>query len=134
MPKTETLDECVDRVLSFDEIAEVAIYLYADVARAKKAQPILRKAKDKCSETQPELKGKTCEALEAMVGWDGLYNGRVESVLDEFKVRTWVDEWGGKCWTDANGDHCGDQSGFYPFWDNEVALRKRLEEGKTPRE
>lgn len=134
MPKTETLDECVDRVLSFDEIAEVAIYLYADVARAKKAQEALCKARNKCQWSHREIRGGPCDVLEALVGWDGLYNDRVRGIVDEFGFPRFVDRWGALCWTDINGDHCGDQSGFYPFWDSEAALRKRLEEGKTPRE
>lgn len=134
MSKPETLDTCVDRALSFNKIAEVAIYLYADVVHAKRARPILCEARDKCQRSSPALKGRLCEVMENLVGWDGLYNSRVEKILGEFDFRTWVDHWGALCWTDANGNHCGDQSGFYPFWDNEEAFRQRLEEGRAPTE
>jgi hypothetical protein len=124
--QTTKLEQCIDKELSFDEIASVAVYLYADVKYFPPAKRAIEKAKQKCP---TEL---TAEELETEVGWDGLYNKRVEELATQHGYKTWVDRWGAYCWTDNLGNHCGDQSNFYPLYLHEETLKKDLERGKIP--
>lgn len=128
-PLNNPPDECVNGNLSFDEIAEVAVYLYTDLMHEPKAKVALRKVVQKCSPFMSSLPGTPLDKMEAEVGWDGLYNRRVEEVLSEYPFKTSVDEWGARCWTDLEGErHCGDDSGFYPWYTDERLLRKTLDE------
>jgi len=126
MPEIAKLERCINKELSFDDIASVAICLYADLKYCPQAKKALKKAKQKCP---TEL---STEELETAIGWDGLYNERVEELATQYGYKTWVDRWGAYCWTDNLGDHCGDQSGFYPLYLREETLKKDLERGKIP--
>lgn len=120
------LERCIDEKLSFNDIATVTVCLYADLKYCPKAEKVLEKAKKKC----PTELSKS--DIEREVGWDGLYNQRMREILAEYGYKTWVDKWGAYCWTDSLGNHCGDSSGFFPFYLHEEVLRKDLDRGKIP--
>lgn len=124
------LDECADRRLDFDDIAVATLCLYTDLEFCEKAKNTCAKMQVRCGGRFPNIRRMTCDALEGEVGFDGLYNKRVEEMVDEFGYTKFVDRWGAKCWVDSKGSHCGDDSGFYPWYADEEKLRKDLEEGQ----
>jgi len=126
-------ETCAKTLLSFDDKAAVAIYLYADVKFKPNAAEALERFRKICSVLHPELKTVSAEKLEREIGWDGLYNDEVRDLaIDGFGFRTFVDRFGAFCWVDDFGNNvCGDQSGFFPFYADERSLRERMMEGKV---
>jgi len=117
---TRNLEECARDNLSFEEVAPVAITLYADLEYEKEAKPTLRKVARVCRVTQQQA--------EDDIGWDGLYNEKFEEILEEYPVSTFIDQWGARCWRTPRERVCGDSSGFYPWYLTEKRLRQRIEE------
>lgn len=114
---------------SFNDIAPVAIYLYADVQLKIGATAALKRLKQKCSSV-PEVREMDAKDIidgRDVLGFDGLYNEKFEEILGEHGLRTWIDKWGAKCYEDARGvKHCGDDSGFYPWVTNETTLKEKI--------
>jgi hypothetical protein len=128
---TEKWEKCAKEMLSFDDKAAIAIYLYADVALKPQAMKAIKKFRQVCSLQFPELRTIDVDTLETEIGWDGLYNSQVKEIVEqEFGFKTFVDTYGAYCWEDKKGEKtCGDQSGFFPFYTSEKLLREDLEEG-----
>jgi len=128
----ETWEKCAREKLSFNDIASVTIYLFADVTFEKKALKAMEKFRDVCSTEHPELRKARIGTLEREIGWDGLYNDEVRRIAEEeFGFKTFVDKYGAYCWIDDfNNKICGDQSGFFSFYSDEKVLREHMKEGK----
>lgn len=116
---------------SFDDIAPPAIYLYADLKYKNQTRTALNRLKKKCSQVSEVKSLKVSDVINGNdeLGLDGLYNEKFEEILEDYNFKTEIDSYGAKCFRDAEGNrHCGDSSGFYPFYLDEKTLREYLEE------
>lgn len=124
-----------DKILScarFDDIAPPAIYLYAELKYKEQTRKGIAGLKRRCKDIPQvqELKAKDVIDGSDDLGFDGLYNKAFEGVLSDYglETETYVDKYGAYCYRDKMGhSHCGDSSGFYPFYLDEETLRKDIE-------
>lgn len=135
---TETYDDpvitkaesCASTDLSFDDIAAIAVYLYADVEYEKEAEKSLQKFISVCSGSNEKLNEMDKDEMETGIGWDGLYNDKFRDILEEYGLKSEIDKYGSFGWRDEEGAHFGDSSGFFPFYLHEKSLRESIQEGK----
>ena len=114
---------------SFDNIAPIVIYLYADLKYEKEAVNALKKLKNQCKidEVQKFLVKDLKKGNVPDIDFSYVYNQLFKSILKEYSFETYIDEYGAYGWIDNNGDkHSGDSSGYYPFYMDEETLRKNL--------
>jgi hypothetical protein len=124
-----------DKILScarFDDIAPVSIYIYTDSKYKDQARKSLTGLKRRCKGIPDvqDMKIKDVMDGDDVLGFDRLYNKAFEGVLSEYglETETYVDKYGAYCYRDKNGhSHCGDDSGFYPWYLDEKTLRKDIE-------
>lgn len=131
----EKLIQMQDRILAcsrFDDIAPVSIYLYTDSKYGEQARKSLTNLKRRCKEIKEvqEMKIKDVIDGDDSLGFDRLYNKSFEDILASYglETETYVDKYGAYCYRDKNGhSHCGDNSGFYPWYLDEDTLKKYIE-------
>ena len=123
----DDLTKCAMKALTFDDVAIVNACHNADVNLCSRIRPSLRKANMYCRDT---MGVRGISQMEDEIDWSGLYNTLVGEIIEQYDLDTYVDEWGAYCWEDAEGVHCGDSSGFYPFYLMEDSLRDDLDMGR----
>jgi hypothetical protein len=113
----------------FDDVAPPAIYLYADLKYRDQTKKSIAGLKRRCKDITQVQELKAKDVLDGVddLGFDGLYNKAFEGIISEYSFETYIDKYGAYCYRDKNGhSHCGDDSGFYPFYLDEETLRKDI--------
>lgn len=99
----------------YDAVFYIAAYHHADVKLKKDAERAWKDIKGLFQ------KGTKMEDVD----WKAAYNVSIERILKDHGLTTYVDKYGAFGWQDENGDHFGDGSYEYPFYD-EASLAEAL--------
>ena len=119
----------IRRHAKFDDIAAIAVYLHADVAREKGAMSAAKNIINtlKRSTSLQGLASLTVETLIDKLDWADLYNDTIKGILEYRNLKWGVDNWGALYYRDVNGQmHEGDQSGFFPLFLSEAELMRSI--------
>lgn len=115
---------------TFDLVAPVAIYHFADLLFKRRAQAALRKLR-RTSLVLPRLDDCADWAIDR-------YNDLFESIVEEHTEGwTWkFDRWGAKAWHDANGVlvFSGDDNWRFPWFANSQSLIERIQQHQQEQE
>lgn len=121
----DKVDKCACETMSFDEIAQLAIYVGADVMYEDKAKESFETFKTKCSHIN-DVKDLDFKEDWNEVDWFGVYKQKFAEILDEYGLEPYVDEYGTFGYIDKRGKHFGDAPGQFPWYSNEKLLKESL--------
>ncbi len=117
------IEKTVYEKATFDEIAPIAIYLYADVLYEKAARKALAGLKRRIK----ELRGVKLKEIYRTVDIGVIYNAMFEDIVHGEGLKTYCNEYGSlgfyKFW--------GDNVGHYPYYEAKVYLLEGVKRAKA---
>ena len=129
-PSDKYLDDaerCILKRLSFDDVAVMTVYLYADIKYADEAKKVMKKFKKVCGDVD-RVKYMDEEDIEAL-DWKQVYNLKFTEILDRHGLKTYIDEYGSLGWIDrCRYKHFGDDYYIFPLYLDEDTLEEHIKE------
>jgi len=120
-------EKCIVEKLSFDDVAVMSIYLYADAMFMDKAKKVMKKFKKVCGHVD-DVKHMDEDDIEAL-DWKQAYNLKFAQILENNGLEPMIDEYGALGWIDkCGGKHFGDDYYIFPLYADKETLEKDLKE------